>query len=165
MNISVKKTIGCIAVITMLSGCQTVSVYEPVEVTKIVNIPNHTQSNIYNKTRQWFSQYFVSGKSVVDYEDKETGTIIGNAIASNGTDPLGLIKYDFEYNIRIDTKDNKFRAMTTIVKHTNTDSTRTYDAVAITKERQADAEKKVSDIVNKIKSYVIDNETNANTDW
>ncbi|PSW82252.1 DUF4468 domain-containing protein [Photobacterium angustum] len=165
MNISVKKTIGCIAVITMLSGCQTVSVYEPVEVTKIVNIPNHTQSNIYNKTRQWFSQYFVSGKSVVDYEDKETGTIIGNAIASNGTDPSGLIKYDFEYNIRIDTKDNKFRAMTTIVKHTNTDYTRTYDAVAITKERQADAEKKVSDIVNQIKSYVIDNETNANTDW
>ncbi|EGQ8093351.1 DUF4468 domain-containing protein [Vibrio vulnificus] len=154
----------CAGLALGLLGCQT-TVYEPVEVTQVVNVPNHPKSEIYNKTRQWFSQYFVSGDSVVDYEDKETGTIIGNAIASNGSDPFGLIKYDFEYNIRIDTKDNKFRAVTKIVRHRNTDSSKTYDVLVVPDTRRDDAERKVGEIVKNIESYVLDQKLSSEADW
>lgn len=82
MKKSILKTALFVGVLSVVAGCQTTQ-YKPVEVTDVVNIPNQSQEEIYNKTRQWFSQYFVSGESVVDYEDPKTGTIIGNGIAEN----------------------------------------------------------------------------------
>ena len=102
-----------LSIALILTGCATTE-YKAVEIESIVNVPNQDQKSLFKKTRQWFSQYFVSGESVIDYEDQESGTIIGNGIASNGADSFGIISYGFKYNIRIDTKDNKFRALTKI---------------------------------------------------
>lgn len=158
-------SLAALTLITMM-GCQTTGDYRPalpMEFTEVVEIPGQSQEQIYNKTRQWFSQYFVSGESVVDYEDKSTGTIIGNGSAKNGTDTFGLISYGFKYNIRIDTKDNKFRAMTTITNHTNTDTTNgTYDVSYIDSERYLSTETKVKDIVNNIESYLKEQQSSSN---
>ena len=89
-----------LSITLVLTGCATTE-YKAVEIESIVNVPNQDQKSLFKKTRQWFSQYFVSGESVIDYEDQESGTIIGNGIASNGTDSFGLISYGFKYNIRI----------------------------------------------------------------
>lgn len=139
-----------------ISGCQSTptTMYQPIELTEVVDIPNQSQEEIYNKARQWFSQYFVSGKSVVDYEDKKEGVIIGNGIANNGS-MMGLIKYEFYYNIRIDTKDGKFRALTTITKHTNTDSNSTYDAVAVDQERINASKQKINELITQLKDYIL----------
>ncbi len=142
-----------LSITLVLTGCATTE-YKAVEIESIVNVPNQDQKSLFKKTRQWFSQYFVSGESVIDYEDQESGTIIGNGIASNGTDSFGLISYGFKYNIRIDTKDNKFRALTKIIEHTNTDSKSTYVTTYITPERQAKAEAQVEEIVKNIENYV-----------
>lgn len=144
-----------LSIALVLTGCATTE-HKAVEIESIVNVPNQDQKSLFKKTRQWFSQYFVSGESVVDYEDKDSGTIIGNGIASNGTDSLGLISYKFKYNIRIDTKDNKFRALTKIIEHTSTDSNGTYVSRYIAPERQVSAEAQVEKIVKSIENYVTD---------
>lgn len=164
MKKSILKTALLACALTVFSGCQTTQ-YKPVEVTDVVNVQNQSQEEIYNKTRQWFSQYFVSGESVVDYEDPKTGTIIGNGIAENGTDMMGIIRYSFKYNIRIDTKEGKFRAITKIVEHTNTDSKSTYATSYVTDERSAAAELKVKEIVSNIKSYVTSKKHDSNSSW
>ena len=152
-------------VITLMSGCQTTMVeHKTTEITETVQLPNKSQEEIYNKTRQWFSQYFVSGESVVDYEDKSTGTIIGNGIAENGSELGGLVIHEFKYNIKIDTKDEKLRAVVKIINHTNTDSNNgTYTAKYIEQERKVAAEMKVKSIVQEIKSYILGNQ--KNDDW
>lgn len=164
MKNSILKTALLACALTVVTGCQTTQ-YKPVEVTDVVNVPNQSQEEIYNKTRQWFSQYFVSGESVVDYEDPKTGTIIGNGIADNGTDMMGIIRYSFKYNIRIDTKEGKLRAITKIVEHTNTDNKSTYAASYITDERSASAEQKVKEIVSNIESYVTSERHDSNSSW
>jgi hypothetical protein len=147
--------VGLLAGFALIAGCAMQPVV-PVDVTETISIPGQRQGEIYKKTRQWFSQYFVSGKSVVDYENPEAGTIIGNGIAKIGSDTLGIIRYEIHYNIRIDIKDEKFRAITKIIKHTNTDSNSTYDVNYVTAERNADALAHVATIVDNIKKYVTD---------
>lgn len=164
MKTSILKTALFVGVLSVVAGCQSTQ-YKPVEVTDVVNIPNQSQEEIYNKTRQWFSQYFVSGESVVDYEDPKTGTIIGNGIAENGTDFMGVIRYSFKYNIRIDTKDGKFRAITKIVEHTNTDSSKSYATSYVTDERRGTAEIKVKEIVSNIESYVTSERHDTKSSW
>src|SRR3954469_20214384 len=146
-----QHTVLLVATLVFLAaGCATQPVV-PTEITEVVDLPGQKQRDIYNKTRQWFSQYFVSGKSVVDYESPEAGTIIGNGIADIGTDPVGIIKYQIHYNIRVDVKDEKLRAITKVNKHTNTDSSHTYDVGYITDDRSAKAKAQVSAIVADIK--------------
>ena len=146
-----------------LGGCVTTQPYVPQEIVKVVEIPGKSKDEIFTKSRQWFSQYFVSGESVVDYENQEAGTIIGNGIAENGRDPFGLVAYDFHYNMRIDIKDEKFRATTSITKHTNTDSKSTYDTSYVDDERKRKAEAKVSSVVEDLKNYIQSDKVNS--DW
>jgi len=151
------------SIILFLFGC-VAKQFKPVELTQVVEVGNKDQETIYNRTRQWFSQYFVSGKSVIDYEDKKEGTIIGNGVAEIGTGPFGLIKYKIEYNVRIDTKNGKFRALTKIIKHTNTDTKSTYTVANVSEDRAADAAKHVSKIIADIKAYVTGN-SDAKSNW
>lgn len=152
------------ALVLLATGCVTQQ-YKPVETSNIVQVPNQNQKAIYDKTRQWFSQYFVSGKSVVDYENPETGTIIGNGIASIGSDAFGIIQYKIKYNVRIDTKDGKFRALTTINEHTNTDSSSTYTVNNVSKDREKDAINHVNKIISDIKDYVTNKKHDSKSDW
>ncbi len=145
----------------VVSGC-AMQPYVPVETTEVVELPGQKQKDIYNKTRQWFSQYFVSGESVVDYENAETGTIIGNGIATFGGDPLGIVTYRIHYNIRIDTKDGKLRAATKIIKHTNTDSKSTYEVSYLTEDRNSKAKAQISTVVSDIKKYVSERKDDGN---
>ena len=148
-----RPTSVLVAAFALIVGCAT-QPYVPVETTEVIDLPGQKQRDIYNKTRQWFSQYFVSGRSVVDYESPEAGTIIGNGIATIGSDPFGIIKYNIHYNIRLDMKDEKLRAVTRIIKHTNTDTKSTYDVTYSTEDRDAKAKAHVSTIVADIKKYV-----------
>jgi hypothetical protein len=155
---------AALTVSIMITGCANTE-YKPVEVTSVINIPNQSKGDLFKKTRQWFSQYFVSGETAVDYEDAESGVIIGNGIANIGHDTFGVVVRKFKYNIRIDTKDNKFRALTTIIEHTNTDSRQTYVARAVSPDRIAEAEKHVIEIVNDIEAYITNKKIDNKADW
>lgn len=161
MAIRLRHCLILVLSLSVLSGCAAtpqIQPYQPVVITEIVEIPDQTQEQIYNKARQWFSQYFVSGKSVVDYEDKNEGVIIGNGVSDNGsTDLIGLINYklSFEYNIRLDTKDGKFRAMTTITKHQYTDTEGTHDSPNnVSPQRIESSKERIHILVNQLKEYI-----------
>lgn len=106
-----RLTLAALALIAPLTACQTTPV-APTESQAVATFGDLDQRTIYNRARQWFSEYFVDGESVVNYEDPEAGTIIGNGIAFVGTDPLGVIKYYVKYTLRVDTKDGKARVTT-----------------------------------------------------
>ncbi|MDZ4288983.1 MAG: DUF4468 domain-containing protein, partial [Prosthecobacter sp.] len=89
----------------------------PVETTEVVEVSGQGQRAIYDKSRQWFSEYFVSGESVVDYEDPQAGTIIGKGVGKIGTYPLGIIEYNIKYTLRIDTKDGRFKVSAKVLQH------------------------------------------------
>ena len=156
-----KKTLALSVVIACLSACQSTTPYTPTTVTNVVEV-NQTQKELYDKSRQWFSEYFVSGESVIDYEDPSTGTIIGNGIANIGTDTFGIIKYGINYSIRVDTKDGKFKTEYKIVKHTNSDSTNgTYDVVNVSQERINLAKQEVEKITASLDDYI----RQSGSDW
>lgn len=142
------------AILFSVTACQATQSYTPVVVTNIVDIEK-SQSEIYNKARQWFSEYFVSGESVIDYEDSATGTIIGNGVADIGTDPFGFIKYKIHFSIRVDTKDGKFKTEYKINKHTNSDSTNgTYNVLSVSEGRNNLAKQEVEKITANLESYL-----------
>lgn len=147
-----------------LAGCAT-KPFVPVESSSVVEVSGLSQQELFDKTRQWFSQYFVSGESVVDYENREIGTIIGNGISQVGRDPFGMIGYSIHYNIKIETKDGKFRATTKITKHTNTDTSKTYDVNYVSVKREEMAALHVEKIVSDIKSYVMNQSEPSVSDW
>lgn len=157
--------LSAIPVLIALSGCVTTAPYQPTEVKSVVDVPGQSQKEIYDKTRQWFSQYFVSGESVVDYEDPETGTIIGNGIAGIGSDVFGIIQQKIKFNIRIDTRDGQFRALTNIHEHTNSDTSQTYRVNVVPQSRAEKAENHVNQIVEDIKAYVLDSRHATDADW
>ncbi len=141
-------------ILLSVSACKATQPYTPVVVTNVVEIEK-SQADIYNKVRQWFSEYFVSGESVIDYEDAATGTIIGNGVASIGSDPFGIIQYKIHFSIRVDTKDGKFKIEYKINKHTNSDSTNgTYNVAHITEDRNNLAKQEVEKITANLEKYL-----------
>ena len=142
-----------IGVTLLLSGCGMQQA-TPLENSTVVTASGKSQRAIYNKARQWFSEYFVSGESVVDYESAEAGTIIGNGMAKIGADPIGLIRYNIHYSIRVDTKDRRFKVTTKVAKHTNTDHRQTYDVNYVTPARNEMASKHLAGVVENLKQYV-----------
>jgi len=156
-----KKTPMLAILILILSGCMSPPkqhpIYEPIEIVEIIEIPNEEKEDIYNKARQWFSQYFVSGESVIDYEDKKEGVIIGNGISNNGSNSqMGMVisKFSFEYTIRIDTKDNKFKTTITVTNHKYTIQGKTYTNKNVNPTLIESSKKEAKLITKKIKEYI-----------
>ena len=151
-----------------LTGCVTTQPYESVVMVNVVEVPNKDKNALFKKTRQWFSEYFVSGKSVVDYSDMEEGTIIGKGKAYvQDQDFTGLVRIYVRYTIRIDIKDGKFKATTTILNFTaaNNINEAGHPQGTPREEEAKSAEKVLNKLVNDIKTYVTDNKSNANSDW
>lgn len=164
MKIRTIRNVILVSFISLLFGCATQQKFESTEIKQVVEVGNKDKETIFNSARQWFSEYFVSGKSVVDYEDKKEGVIIGNGIATIGTGPLGLIEYKIKYQVRVDTKDSKFRASTKVIEHMNSDTKSTYSVYSVSTERANNAEAHVKKIISELESYVSNN-TSAQGNW
>ena len=157
------KILIALATITFLSVSCTMEQYSPVQRAEVISAPNQSQKALYNKSRQWFSEYFVSGKSVVDYEDAQAGTIIGNGFAKIGSDPFGIIQYNINYSIRVDTKDGRLKVTTNVIKHSNTDSQQpTYDVSIVPQSRKDMANQHISSVIENLKGYVASRRTPSN---
>ena len=89
-----KYTVIVLATFAFVVGC-AMQPFVPTEATEVVDFPGQKQRDIYNKTRQWFSQYFVSGKSVVDYENPATLQLVleseSVAVIGKPVRPFGLL--------------------------------------------------------------------------
>ena len=73
---------------------------------KIVEIPGQSKNAIYQKANSWFVETFRSGESVIEYQDKEAGKIMGKYVFSYAE---GVYTYDVKQVIDVAIKNNKVK--------------------------------------------------------
>lgn len=93
-----------------------------IEYQAVIEIENKTQEQLFDLTNEWFSYSFKSGKSVIDYSNKELSKVIGK----------GYLPFKFfnrgnqsiEFLIKLETKDNKVRyTITNCIYHQSSSPT------------------------------------------
>ena len=148
------KTFAGIMVSVLFIGCATTA-FKPITNEEVLSAPGMTRAQIFDKARQWFSTNFVSGKDVVDLSDKASGTIIGKGYASMGG---MIVKELIEFQMRVDTKDGRYKVSTTLVRHVNEDTSSIYTASYVTKTRIASGNKKIKDLIESLHEHIIKKE-------
>lgn len=151
----------------LMSGCvSTPELIElkPIKIEEIVEVPNKNQNEIYDQARQWFTNYFVSGESVIDYEDKESGTIIGKGLSDSGSFNFVSLSR-FKYKIKVDTKDNKARITVNLINYEVKIGDSPYEKtdVLITAENEKIAKVKMEKTLSDLKEHLLSSEDLS--DW
>ena len=100
-----------LSIVLIFNGCAPAFVSEDTQVQRVVelNVENLSMSKdqIFVKTMEWFSQTFNESKSVIDYQDKESGTIIGNGAVTHF---YGMIvNGQVRFSVKVQAKDNRSR--------------------------------------------------------
>ncbi len=97
-----------------LAGCAGLQPVTDADRTfqRVVQAQGYSEEQIFNGTKIWIAENFNSAKAVLEYENKNAGTIIGNGIIPYPCSGLGCIaKADWKvpFTMRVDIKDQKFR--------------------------------------------------------
>lgn len=67
-----------------------------------------SKDNIFDRTMKWIANNFKSGKAVIDYQDKQAGSIVAKGIIPD-VDYGTLINSKIGFTLNVDVKDNKIR--------------------------------------------------------
>jgi hypothetical protein len=150
-----------------LTGCITTPPFvgfKPIKIEEVVIVPNKTKVENNTNTRQWFSNYFTSRESVIDSEDKDSGTIIGKGIANNGRVNI-VTSSKIKYKIKVDTKENKVRIVVSLINYNISLNGAPYEAteVLITEENQVTARSSMEKSLSELKAYILSKEDSS--DW
>lgn len=84
---------------------------DEVTIQKVIDLPGISKGQIYDKSRIWIAKNFRSSKSAIEYENRETGVIVGKGIIIYpvpGSDKARL-GVNLGFNMKEDIKDNKMR--------------------------------------------------------
>jgi|APSaa5957512622_1039677.scaffolds.fasta_scaffold89060_3 hypothetical protein len=77
------------------------------ELYRVVEVENMSKDEIFIKSMEWFSRTFKESKSVIDYQDKEAGKIMGNGAI---THYFGMIVYgQVKFSVKIEAKESRSR--------------------------------------------------------
>jgi len=93
-------------------GCATHVREEDKTFSQVFETPGFTKDILYEKVKIWIAQNFKSAKSVIEYDNKENGSIIGNGNIKYPCSGLSCVaQYDWTvpFTMRVDMKDDKFR--------------------------------------------------------
>lgn len=94
--------------VLLLSGCGQPRVANSSMVyTKIVE-HNESSEQAFEKSKMWLANTFNDSKAVIEYENKENSTIIGQGIISK-INYAFLVYGDTRFTITMENKDNKSR--------------------------------------------------------
>lgn len=104
-----------IVLLISLVGCAGMEQASESELTiqGVVKVSGFTKDQIYNQVKIYIAENFKSAKAVIEHDDKESGTLIGNGIINypcGGLDCVGKGDWKVHFTMRVDTKDEKFRA-------------------------------------------------------
>jgi hypothetical protein len=109
-----KMTIlSCTAVLFLLAtGCATMmgtkATPEMRTYERIIEVPGQTKDRIYIKANSWFVETFNSAESVIEFQDKEAGKIMGKYVFSYAE---GVYTYSVKQTVDISIKDDKVRVI------------------------------------------------------
>ncbi|GAB60752.1 DUF4468 domain-containing protein [Rheinheimera nanhaiensis] len=155
-----KKFYISIFLLIFLQACASTSFveYKPIEINEVIPVQNKNKTEIYTKARQWFTNYFISGESVIDYEDKESGTIIGKGAADNGYVNI-VSRSRISYKIKVDTKDNKVRISVSLLNYDISINGDPYTkSNLITAENELTAKNTIEKTLADLKKYILSDE-------
>lgn len=90
---------------------QLAELNKPVE--QVFDAPGYDKAQIYGTTKIWIAENFRSAKAVMEYENAEEGTLIGNGLipypCKGMFECIGKADWKVRFTMRVDTKDEKFR--------------------------------------------------------
>jgi hypothetical protein len=78
----------------------------------VFEVPSTPKDKIYSSTKIWIAETFRSAKAVIEYDNKEEGTLIGNGVIKypcSGLDAMVKGDWSASFTMRVDVKDNKFK--------------------------------------------------------
>ncbi len=124
----------------IFSSCFTKATKEQLNPTYIVELKDIPKTKIYEKTKQWIASTFKSAKAVIEYDNKEEGTLIGNTIIdrTSSITMSGSSTTSWLASMRVDTKDGKMKVtfFNLISRYTETSGiVRTNDWYLVTLKR------------------------------
>ena len=99
------------SLVTGCAGMQPISEADKT-IERVVEAPNYSKDQIFSATKIWVAENFKSAKSVIEYENKEEGTIIGNGVIAypcSGMDCLAKSDWKVPFTMRVDMKNEKFK--------------------------------------------------------
>ena len=85
---------------------------EELKTTKIFEYDNLNKEQIFNLSLQWMAETFVSSKSVIEYQDIESGKIIGNGKIHYNIQETAItlpVEIPCYFNLSISCKENRLR--------------------------------------------------------
>jgi hypothetical protein len=103
--------------LAVIAGCATPNFTAVKEEDKtfsqVYETPGYNKDSLFEKVKIWIATNFKSAKSVIEYENKVDGTIIGNGViaypCSGVMDCLTKGDWKVPFTMNVDMKDNKFR--------------------------------------------------------
>lgn len=108
------RLVSIITLIVMMAGCTNLQPLpnDAKNFSAVFEAPGASKDQIYTSTKIWVAENFRSAKAVLEYENKEDGTIIGNGIVSypcTGFDCVAKNDWKVPFTMRVDIKDQKFK--------------------------------------------------------
>ena len=105
------SAIGIFAVLsTLFYSCSTImgaaAPEEARRFERVIEVPNKTQSEIYVKANAWFVETFVSAESVIEFQDRESGRIMGKYVFTYNE---GILTFAVRQTISLECRDNRVR--------------------------------------------------------
>lgn len=105
--------LSCTAIILLIaSGCATMmgakATPEMRTYERIIETPGQTKDEIYIKANSWFVETFNSAESVIEFQDKEAGKIMGKYVFSYTE---GVYTHIVKQTVDISIKDEKVRVI------------------------------------------------------
>lgn len=118
--------IGFLGVGAVLSGCvalPTPTDKKMEDITEVIEVPAKSKEQIFEDSKIWIAQSFKSANNVIQYVDRDTGSIVGKGSIQypcDGFIDCGAFGNDrVNFTIKIDTKNNKARVVISDVTRTN----------------------------------------------
>lgn len=161
-----------------LAGCTTSPELQQApspltEVGQVVEIKGHSKDQLFESSKIWMAKVFNSSNSVVQYADKNTGSIIGKGNiqypCSGFIDCEAFGKDVVNFTIKIDTKDERVRVafsdisrkpLTYIKGGINTNIGRDVPIMQVKQQQQVKA--KLESIIQQYKQDIINQKSDSN---
>ncbi len=97
--------------VVLLAGCVGTRQATKDEMTHefVLNLPRVQKDQAYEMTLKWLANTFRSAKAVIEYQNKETGSIIGNGMSKMTVEGTIPIQVDIAFTMNIDIRDERAR--------------------------------------------------------
>ncbi len=99
--------------LTLLGGCSGNPLTEEQKTISVVKTADGMgQDKLYEVVKIWMAQNFNSSKAMIEYDNKEAGTIIGNSnmrFPCSGLGCLGQEGWKLHFSMRVDVKEERYK--------------------------------------------------------